>query len=88
MIGIVIAAHGHLAQELASTAQQIVGELPHVSSCSVEPEPLSVAVFSFLAVTDAVAAPAPNAIRPTVSVGTTSQRKRLERVVMTGTASS
>lgn len=37
MIGIVIAAHGHLAQELASTAVQIVGELPHVSTCSVEP---------------------------------------------------
>ena len=37
MIGIVIAAHGHLAQELANTAKQIVGELPHVSSISVEP---------------------------------------------------
>jgi PTS system mannose-specific IIA component len=37
MIGIVIAAHGHLAQELASTAAQIVGELPHLSTCSVEP---------------------------------------------------
>ena len=58
------------------------------ASCSVEPEPLSVAVFSFLAGADAVAAPAPNAISPTVSAGTTSQRKRLERVLMTGTASS
>ena len=37
MIGIVIAAHGHLARELASTAAQIVGELPHVATCSVEP---------------------------------------------------
>ena len=37
MIGIVIAAHGHLAQELANTAKQIVGELPRVSSISVEP---------------------------------------------------
>lgn len=37
MIGIVIAAHGHLARELASTAEQIVGPLPHVESCSVEP---------------------------------------------------
>ena len=37
MIGIVIAAHGHLAEELAKTAQQIVGELPHVASISVEP---------------------------------------------------
>jgi len=37
MIGIVIAAHGHLAQELANTAAQIVGELPHVSTISVEP---------------------------------------------------
>ncbi len=37
MIGIVIAAHGHLAQELANTATQIVGELPAVSCISVEP---------------------------------------------------
>lgn len=37
MIGIVIAAHGHLAEELAKTAQQIVGELPKVSTISVEP---------------------------------------------------
>lgn len=37
MIGIVIAAHGHLAEELAKTATQIVGELPHVSTCSVAP---------------------------------------------------
>lgn len=37
MIGIVIAAHGHLAEELARTAVQIVGELPRVSTISVEP---------------------------------------------------
>lgn len=37
MIGIVIAAHGHLAEELARTAQQIVGALSHVASISVEP---------------------------------------------------
>ena len=41
MIGIVIAAHGHLAQELANTAKQIVGELPHVASISVEPAVLT-----------------------------------------------
>lgn len=37
MIGIVIAAHGHLAEELANTAREIVGELPHVATCSVAP---------------------------------------------------
>jgi PTS system mannose-specific IIA component len=37
MVGIVIASHGRLAAELVSTAQQIVGEMPHVESCSVEP---------------------------------------------------
>ena len=37
MIGIVIAAHGHLAEEMANTARQIVGELPHVATCSVDP---------------------------------------------------
>jgi PTS system mannose-specific IIA component len=36
MIGIVIASHGHLAEELARTAKQIVGELPRVATCSVE----------------------------------------------------
>lgn len=36
MIGIVIAAHGHLAEELVSTARQIVGELPLVATCSVD----------------------------------------------------
>ena len=37
MVGLVIAAHGHLAEELVSTAEQIVGELPAVATCSVEP---------------------------------------------------
>ena len=37
MVGLVIAAHGHLAAELVSTAEQIVGTLPGVASCSVEP---------------------------------------------------
>lgn len=37
MIGIVIAAHGHLAEELFATAQLIVGELPSVRICNVEP---------------------------------------------------
>lgn len=37
MVGIVIAAHGHLAEELLATARQIVGELPSVATCSVEP---------------------------------------------------
>lgn len=36
MIGIVIAAHGHLAEELIATARQIVGELPFVAACSVD----------------------------------------------------
>ncbi|HJY87075.1 MAG TPA: PTS sugar transporter subunit IIA [Candidatus Acidoferrales bacterium] len=37
MVGLVIAAHGHLAEEMVSTAEQIVGELPAVATCSVEP---------------------------------------------------
>ncbi len=37
MIGIVIAAHGHLAQELLTTAEQIVGTLTAIATCSVEP---------------------------------------------------
>lgn len=37
MIGLVIASHGQLAAELLATAKQIVGELPQVASCSVEP---------------------------------------------------
>ena len=37
MVGLVIAAHGHLAAELVSTAEQIVGHLSGVMTCSVEP---------------------------------------------------
>jgi PTS system mannose-specific IIA component len=37
MVGLVVASHGHLAQELVATARLIVGEFPHVSTCSVEP---------------------------------------------------
>jgi mannose PTS system EIIA component len=37
MVGLVIAAHGRLAQELVSTAEQIVGSLDRVATCSVEP---------------------------------------------------
>src|SRR6478736_5527060 len=37
MIGIVIAAHGHLAEELLATATSIVGEFPSVKTCSIEP---------------------------------------------------
>lgn len=37
MVGLVIASHGHLAEEFVATARQIVGELDHVVTCSVEP---------------------------------------------------
>lgn len=37
VIGIVVATHGHLAQEMLSTAEQIVGQLQQVTACSVEP---------------------------------------------------
>lgn len=37
MVGLVIASHGKLAEELVATAKQIVGELPKVATCSVEP---------------------------------------------------
>jgi PTS system mannose-specific IIA component len=37
MVGLVVAAHGHLADELVATAEQIVGKLPAVSTCSIEP---------------------------------------------------
>lgn len=36
MVGIVIATHGHLAEELCATARQIVGELSAVATCSVD----------------------------------------------------
>ena len=37
MVGLVVATHGHLADELVSTAEQIVGKLHFVSTCLVEP---------------------------------------------------
>ena len=37
MVGLVVAAHGHLADELVHTAEQIVGKLPGVRTCSIEP---------------------------------------------------
>lgn len=37
MVGIVIASHGHLAEELLATAKLIVGDLPQVAACSVDP---------------------------------------------------
>ena len=36
MVGLVVASHGRLAEELIATARQIVGELTQVSSCSVD----------------------------------------------------
>lgn len=37
MVGLVIASHGHLADEMVHTAEQIVGKLSAVETCSVEP---------------------------------------------------
>lgn len=37
MVGLVVATHGRLADELVATAEQIVGKLPQVATCSVEP---------------------------------------------------
>jgi PTS system mannose-specific IIA component len=37
MVGLVVAAHGQLAAELIATAEQIVGGLSQVASCSVAP---------------------------------------------------
>ncbi len=37
MVGLVVAAHGHLAEELVATAEQIVGALPMTATCSIEP---------------------------------------------------
>ncbi len=37
MVGLVIAAHGHLAEEFVATAEQIVGKLPLTATCSIEP---------------------------------------------------
>ncbi|HXN41545.1 MAG TPA: PTS sugar transporter subunit IIA [Myxococcaceae bacterium] len=37
MVGLVIAAHGHLAKELVVTAEQIVGPLASTATCAIEP---------------------------------------------------
>lgn len=37
MVGLVVASHGRLADELVATARQIVGELDNVATLSVEP---------------------------------------------------
>jgi PTS system mannose-specific IIA component len=37
MVGLVVASHGRLAEELVATARQIVGEFPRVATLSVEP---------------------------------------------------
>lgn len=38
MVGLVIAAHGRLAEELLATAAQIVGDVPAATACSVAPD--------------------------------------------------
>ncbi|MBX5484267.1 MAG: PTS sugar transporter subunit IIA [Myxococcaceae bacterium] len=37
MVGLVIATHGHLADEMVHTAEQIVGPMAAVATCSIEP---------------------------------------------------
>jgi PTS system mannose-specific IIA component len=37
MVGLVVASHGRLAEELVATAEQIVGPLAGVATCSIEP---------------------------------------------------
>jgi mannose PTS system EIIA component len=37
MVGLVVAAHGRLAQELVATAEQIMGAMPEVATVSIEP---------------------------------------------------
>lgn len=37
MVGLVVATHGRLADELVATAEQIVGKLESVATCSIEP---------------------------------------------------
>lgn len=37
MVGLVVASHGRLADELVHTAEQIVGKLPAVATCNIEP---------------------------------------------------
>jgi mannose PTS system EIIA component len=37
MVGLVIATHGHLGDEMVHTAEQIVGALSGIETCSIEP---------------------------------------------------
>jgi mannose PTS system EIIA component len=37
MVGLVVAAHGRLAEELVATAEQIVGPIPGVKTVGIEP---------------------------------------------------
>lgn len=37
MVGLVVCAHGRLAEELVRTAEEIVGRLDRVATCSVHP---------------------------------------------------
>lgn len=37
MVGLVVATHGHLADEMVHTAEQIVGKISAVETCSIEP---------------------------------------------------
>jgi PTS system mannose-specific IIA component len=37
MVGLVIASHGRLAEELVATAEQIVGKVPAAAACNIEP---------------------------------------------------
>lgn len=37
MVGLVIATHGRLAEELVHTAEGIVGAIPDVKACGIEP---------------------------------------------------
>lgn len=37
MVGLVVATHGRLGDELVATAEQIVGKLPSVATVSIEP---------------------------------------------------
>jgi mannose PTS system EIIA component len=37
MVGLVVATHGRLADEMVATAEQIVGKLPKTATCSIDP---------------------------------------------------
>lgn len=38
MVGLVVATHGHLAEEMVHTAEQIVGKISALETCSIEPD--------------------------------------------------